>query len=52
MIERTKHRRRVFLFEQTVVFAKKKLEKHKSDVAGSETFEFKNACKVGPIVYI
>lgn len=47
LVNRSKHRRHVFLFEQSIVFTKrKKLEKHKADVAASEIFEFKSMFKV------
>lgn len=47
LVERTKHRRRVFLFEDSIILAKKrKTDKHHADIPGSEVFEFKNAYKV------
>lgn len=48
VVERTRHRRRVFLFEKTIVLAKRK--KGDKYVAGSsDAFHFKAAYKVGPI---
>jgi len=52
LLERTKHRRRVFLFENAIVFAKKKKVKHHHDVPGSEMFEFRSAYKVSENIFI
>ena len=41
-----KHKRRVFLFENTVILAKTKKSKNQPDIAGSEIFEFRSAYKV------
>lgn len=46
LLEHGKHQRRVFLFEDTIIFAKKKKIKHHHDVPGSEIFEFRSAYKV------
>ena len=45
-MERGKHQRRVFLFEDTIIFAKQKKLRHHHDVPGSEIFEFRSAYKV------
>ena len=41
-----KHKRRVFLFENTVVLAKTKKPKHQPDIVGSEVYEFRSSYKV------
>ena len=41
-----KHKRRVFLFENTLILAKTKKPKNHPDIAGSEIFEFRSAYKV------
>ncbi len=46
LVNRSKHQRRVFLFEHSIVFTKKKLDKHKAAVAASEIFEYKSMSKV------
>ena len=45
-MEHGKHHRRVFLFEDTIIFAKKRKVRHHHDVPGSEIFEFRSAYKV------
>ena len=46
LVSRAKHKRKVFLFEHSIILAKKKkVEKHAPDV-----FEFRSAHKVGGIV--
>ena len=52
LIERTRHRRRVFLFENAIVFAKTKKPKHHHDVPGSEVFEFRSAYKVREMFHV
>ena len=48
LVEYTKHHRRVFLFENTIILAKKRKPKHHVyDVPGSEVFDFKQEFKVG-----
>ena len=47
VVQTTKHRKRVFLFEQTIILAKKKKPKSQAhDIAGSEVFDFKASFKV------
>lgn len=41
-----KHKRRVFLFENTLVLAKTKKPKHQPDIAGSEVYESRSTYKV------
>ncbi len=44
LVEMTKHKRRVFLFESTIILAKRKKPKHLK--LGSEIFEYKDHYKV------
>ena len=47
LVDLTKHHRRMFLFENTIILAKKGKVKHQHhEVAGSEIFDFKQAFKV------
>ena len=47
LVEYTKHHRRVFLFEHTIILTKKKKPKHQiHEVASSELFDFKQEYKV------
>lgn len=48
LVEITKHKRRVFLFERSIILAKRKKPKHTKDIAGSELFEYKDHYKVRP----
>ena len=41
-----KHKRRVFLFESTLILAKTKRPKHQPEISGSEVYEFRTAYKV------
>ena len=46
-----KHKRRVFLFENTVMLAKTKRPKRHPEITGSEVYEFRTAykvCKMSP----
>ena len=47
-----KHKRRVFLFESTVILAKTKRPKHQPEISGSEVYEFRSAYKVCASMYI
>lgn len=40
-----KHKRRVFLFEQTIILAKTKRRKNQPEIPGSEVFEFRSSYK-------
>jgi hypothetical protein len=40
-----KHKRRVFLFESTIILAKTKKQKHQPEISGSEVYEFRTAYK-------
>lgn len=47
LVTHTKHHRRMFLFENTILLAKKrKCKHHVHEVASSERFDFKQAFKV------
>lgn len=47
LVEYTKHHRRVFLFEHTIILTKKRKSKHHvHEVASSDIFDFKQAFKV------
>lgn len=46
-----KHKRRVFLFESTVILAKTKRLKHQPEISGSEIYDFRSAYKVYIGVY-
>ena len=47
VVEISKHRRRVFLFENAIILSKKKKPKHQHhDIPGSEYFDFKAVYKV------
>jgi len=47
LVDLTKHHRRVFLFENSIILTKKRKNKHQHhDVAASEIFDFKHAYKV------
>lgn len=46
-MELSKHRRRVFLFENAIILSKKRKPKHQHhDIPGSEYFDFKAVYKV------
>jgi hypothetical protein len=46
-----KHKRRVFLFESTIILAKTKKQKNQPEISGSEVYEFRTAYKVWPCSY-
>ena len=47
VVELSKHRRRVFLFEDAIILSKKRKPKHQHhDIPGSEYFDFKAVYKV------
>ena len=51
LVEYTKHHRRMFLFEHTIILAKKHKPKHQvHEVASSEVFHFKHEYKVCGLV--
>ena len=41
-----KHKRRVFLFESTIILAKTKRPKNQPEISGSAVYEFRSAYKV------
>lgn len=47
-----KHKRRVFLFENTLILAKTKKPKHQPDIAGSEVYECRSVYKVNKLLSI
>ena len=47
LVDLTKHHRRVFLFENSIILTKKRKSKHQQhEVAASEIFDFKQTYKV------